>query len=155
MTITEMKAINKEKGYCFFSKETIKFWNSRIHTAPNKYGLFIESHDNCDRTYKLYTVRMFLKHQGNIKTIEDAKTAQSYEHFRSLNDAKMFMHKLTLALNDACKCYRENAVLSDIQNVKEEGFRTGVYSIINTNGDSIEINTNAIDAENFNGFISG
>lgn len=42
MTITEMKRLNKENGYCYFSKETMRFWGSRVVATYNN-GLFIEA----------------------------------------------------------------------------------------------------------------
>lgn len=149
MTITEMKAINKEKGYHFFDRDSMRFWGSKVHTAPNKYRLFIESHDNFDRTKKLYTVRFF-NVCGSIEIVEDAKTAETYEHFESLEKAKLFLQKLTKALDNSRDCWRENNVLSDIVEIREEGFRSGVFTIANTKGETIEINTN-----NFASFICG
>lgn len=150
MTITEMKAISKEKGKVYFTPDVVKFWNSRIHTAPNKYGLFVESYDSFNREYRLYAVRCFLPSTANIKTIEPANIAATYEHFETLAKAKDFMHKLTIAFNEACKCYREKAVLTDIAEIIEDGYRSGIFTVKNSEGDSIQINTN-----NFNRFISG
>lgn len=150
MSITEMKAISKEKGKFYFTPDTVKFWNSRVHTAPNKYGLFVESYDSFDRSYRLYAVRCFTPNNADIETIEPANIAKTYEHFETLTAAKNFMHKLTIAFNEACKCYREKEVLTDIIEVIEEGYNTGIYKITNSEGNSIQINTN-----NFDRFISG
>lgn len=149
MTIAEMKAINKAKGYHFFDKDSMRFWGSKVYTAPNKYRLFIESHDNFDRTKKLYTVRFF-NVCGSIEIIEPANIAETYEHFESLENAKDFLKKLTKALDNSRECWRENNVLSDIAEMREKGFRSGVYVISNTKGEAIEINTN-----NFDRFICG
>ena len=150
MSITEMKAISKAKGKFYFTADTVKFWNSRVHTAPNKYGLFVESYDSFDRSYRLYAVRCFTPNNADIETIEPANIAKTYEHFETLTAAKNFMHKLTIAFNAACKCYREKEVLTDITEIIEEGCNTGIYKISNSEGDSIQINTN-----NFDRFISG
>lgn len=150
MSITEMKAISKAKGKFYFTADTVKFWNSRIHTAPNKYGLFVESYDSFDRTYRLYAVRCFLPNTANIETIEPANIAATCEHFETLAKAKDFMHKLTIAFNEACKCYREKAVLTDIAEIIENGYNSGIFTIKNSEGDSIQINTN-----NFDRFICG
>ena len=148
-TISEMKRINAENGFFFWEKSTIKFWGSHTHAAANRWGLFIESHDNFDRTAKLYTVRVFLP-GGNIETIEPAAIAETYEHFNSIYAAKAFREKLTRAFDDAAKYYRENNVLSDIKSIHEIGLNTGVFEIKNNSGDTIQINTN-----NFDRFISG
>ena len=149
MTIAEMKAINKANGYHFFDRDTMRFWGSKVHTAPNKYRLFIESHDNFDRTEKLYRV-CFFNVCGSIETIEPKTIAESYVHFASLDKARAFRDKLTKALDDSRDCWRENNVLSDIAEVREKGFRSGVFTIANSKGETIEINTN-----NFSRFICG
>ena len=149
MTIAEMKAINKAKGYHFFDSDTMRFWGSKVHTAPNKYRLFIESHDNFDRSAKMYSVRFF-NVCGSVETIEPKAIADTYEDFSSLDEARAFMRKLTKAFDEACDCYRENAVLSDIAEMRCKGFKSGVYTIANSKGETIEINTN-----NFSRFICG
>ena len=149
MTIAEMKAINKAKGYHFFDKDSMRFWGSKVCTAPNKYRLFIESHDDFSRTKKLYTV-CFFNVCGSIEIIEPANIAATYEHFESLEIAKSFLKKLTKALDNSRECWRENNVLSDIAEMREKGFGSGVFTIANTKGETIEINTN-----NFDRFICG
>ena len=94
MTITEMKNITKAKGNLYFTPDTVKFWNSKIHTTPNKYNLFVESYDSFDRTYKLYAVRVFLPTYGTVETVEPENIAKTYEHFETLADAKAFMQRL-------------------------------------------------------------
>ena len=42
MTITEMKNLNKDNGYCYFSKESMSFWGAKVIATYNN-GLFIES----------------------------------------------------------------------------------------------------------------
>lgn len=150
-TITEMKQRNKMAGGCFFDRESMRFWGSKIHTAPNKYGFFLESHDSFDRSKKLYTIRVFLP-SGRlaIQTIEPADIANTYEHFPTLEAAKKFMKEVTAAMDNAAKCYRENAVFSDIINVKEEGYNSGVFNVYNSAGDYVQINVN-----NFDRFICG
>lgn len=148
-SIADMKRINAENGFYFWEKDTVKFWGSHTHTAANRWGLFIESHNNFDGTAKLYTVRMFLP-GGNIETIEPAVIAETYEHFNSIYAAKAFRDMLTRAFDNAAKCYRENNVLSDIKSICETGLNTGVFDITNNHGDTIQINTN-----NFDRFISG
>ena len=45
LSIAEMKRLNKENGYCYFSKETMKFWGARVVSTYNN-GLFIEALTN-------------------------------------------------------------------------------------------------------------
>lgn len=150
-TITEMKQRNKIAGGHFFDRESMKFWGAKIHTAPNKYGFFLESHDSFDRSKKLYTIRVFLP-SGHIGTelIEPADIANTYEHFPTLEAAKEFMKKVTAAMDNAAKCYRENTVFSDIIDIEEEGYNSGVYNVYNRAGEYVQINVN-----NFDRFICG
>lgn len=150
MTITEMKNISLAKGKLYFSPDTVKFWNSKVHTAPNKYGLFIESYDSFNREYKLFAVRCFIPDTAYIETIEPSEIAKTSEHFLTLTDAKNFMRKLTLAFNESAKCYREKEVLTDITSITENGYNTGIFTLGNSKGDTIQINTN-----NFDRFICG
>lgn len=149
MTITEMKAKSASNGYHFFDRDTMRFWGSKIHTAPNKYGLFIESHDNFDRTRKLYRVCIFTG-KCTVETIEDSEIANTYEHFSTIGEAREFLRQLTKAFDEACTCYREKSVLTDIYDVIEEGCNTGIFKIIGNNTEEVKINTN-----NFARFICG
>lgn len=69
-TITEMKQRNKIAGGHFFDRESMKFWGAKIHTAPNKYGFFLESHDSFDRSKKLYTIRAGDRVQINVNNFD-------------------------------------------------------------------------------------
>ena len=88
-TITEMKELNKSKGYHFFDKNTMKVWGSVIHgTYVN--GLFIDSIDNFDRTKRVYKVRIFTENY-NVCDLED---------FTSLEMAKDYVKTLNKALKN-------------------------------------------------------
>ena len=69
MTITEMKNLNKENGYCYFSKETMKFWGSKVISTYSN-GLFIESlTDSVVEDATVYKVGIMMP-TGNICTID-------------------------------------------------------------------------------------
>ena len=84
MTITEMKRLNKENGYCYFSKETMKYWGARVVATYNN-GLFIESlTDSVVEDATVYKVGIMMP-TGNICTI-DKDNNDSF--FYSLESAK-------------------------------------------------------------------
>ena len=84
MTITEMKRLNKENGYCYFSKETMKYWGARVVATYNN-GLFIESlTDSVVEDGVAYKVGVMMS-TGDICTI-DKDNNDSF--FYSLEDAK-------------------------------------------------------------------
>ena len=84
MTITEMKRLNKENGYCYFSKETMKFWGAKVVATYNN-GLFIEAlTDSVVADGVAYKVGIMMP-TGNICTI-DKDNNDSF--FYSLEDAK-------------------------------------------------------------------
>ena len=84
MTITEMKRLNKENGYCYFSEETMKYWGARVVATYNN-GLFIESlTDSVVEDGVAYKVGVMMS-TGDICTI-DKDNNDSF--FYSLEDAK-------------------------------------------------------------------
>ena len=84
MTITEMKNLNKENGYCYFSKETMRFWGARVVATYNN-GLFIESLiDSVVEDGVAYKVGIMMPN-GSICTI-DKDNNDSF--FYSLEDAR-------------------------------------------------------------------
>ena len=84
MTITEMKNLNKENGYCYFSKETMRFWGARVVATYNN-GLFIESlTDSVVEDGVAYKVGIMMPN-GDICTI-DKDNNDSF--FYSLEDAR-------------------------------------------------------------------
>ena len=84
MTITEMKNLNKENGYCYFSKETMKFWGAKVIATYNN-GLFIEALvDSVVEGGVAYKVGIMMPN-GDICTI-DNENNDSF--FYSLEDAR-------------------------------------------------------------------
>jgi hypothetical protein len=64
-TISELKEKNKAIGNYFFSKNTMKFFNSKIESAILKSKYFITSEDNWDGSKREFTIREF-KETGEI-----------------------------------------------------------------------------------------
>ena len=69
LSITEMKKLNKDNGYCYFSKETMKYWGAKVVSTYNN-GLFIESlTDSVKEDSTVYKVSIIFSN-GAICTIE-------------------------------------------------------------------------------------
>lgn len=90
MTIVEMKRLNKENGYCYFSKETMRFWGARVVATYNN-GLFIESlTDSVVEDATVYKVSIMFNN-GDICTID--KDNNDF-FFYSLEDARVRVKNL-------------------------------------------------------------
>ena len=142
MTTDDMLALSRDYH---FSKETVKFWNSQIHTSPDQYGLFIESCDNWSRTKRIYSVKSFDPNKGVAWTLSNF----SDEEFKSLNKARSFLKKVEDAL-DAIDCFREKEILNKFSHIEPDyTCPTGVWQVLSIDGEHFQINTN-----NFERFIS-
>ncbi len=105
MTISDMRRISREHGYNYFDRDTVRYWNSAIHTAPNKWGLFVESvMFGEERTYNI-------KHFNN-------KTAKitGLLLFDTLAEAKAMRKELTDHLA-FLKSARERDILENLASV--------------------------------------
>lgn len=148
-SLAEMERICAQRGSFYFEPDTVRFWGAKVHDSANRWGLFVESYDSFNREYKLYAVKFFSP-DGLITVVEPASVGKTYEHFKTLEEARAFRIKLSEALDEAAKCYRENRVLTSLSKLYEDGLHTGIYKLSNDEDDSIMINTN-----NFDRFICG
>ena len=84
MSITEMKKLNKENGYCYFDKETMKYWGAKVIATYNN-GLFIEAlTDSVVEDATVYKVGIMMSY-GDVGTI-DKDNNDTF--FYSLEDAR-------------------------------------------------------------------
>ena len=149
LSLSEMKAKCRQHGSFYLDPDTVRFWGGKIYDTPNKWGLFVESYDNFDRSRKLYAVKFFSP-TASVLAIEPTEIGKTYEHFPDLASARGFRKKLTKALDRAAACYREGAILNSLTEIREEGFNSGIYRFQNEEGDYFLVNTN-----NFERFICG
>jgi len=70
LTMADVKRINAEQGYYFFSRPTMKFFNSRIESELLGQKYFITSERMDSEHPRNYRVREFNKVTGNITTVE-------------------------------------------------------------------------------------
>lgn len=68
-TIADVKRVNKEKGYHFFDKETMKFWGCKIESPLYKNMCFVTSELDFSGERRYYNVRQFNPETCHINTI--------------------------------------------------------------------------------------
>lgn len=127
-----MIKINKEHGFFTFDPKTMSWWNSKIVTAPNEYGLFITSESNFSGDRLLFSVRSFSEVDGDVTTIKFQQHAKAVQ-------AKDFLKKLMDALAEQTG-EREKLILKDLKKFKTTA-TTGVFKVTANNGDSFLLNT--------------
>jgi len=143
ISIADMKALSIKSGSHYFDKETVKYWGSKVHTDPNKYGLFISSEENFDGTKRLYSIKFFNANNPNkIETL-------SFQKHETLAEARIFVSNLTKAFN-SLDCYREKTVLENIESITVEQEEPLVLTVTSYDGDYFRCNT-----ENYDRFICG
>ncbi len=89
LTMADIKRNNKEAGYHFFDKDTMKFFNSRIETGLYKDNTFITSERYDYNSSREYTIRRAVDGGVKIQTI-------GLGRFKTLEDAKIGRKKLQL-----------------------------------------------------------
>ena len=87
-TIDEVKLVNAEIGHFWFTKETMKFFNSRVESELLKGKYFVTSERQQKSEPKLYTIRKALP-DGSIVT---------ECHFRSWPTLKIAIQHIKLYL---------------------------------------------------------
>ncbi|WZX99209.1 hypothetical protein NSQ26_07610 [Bacillus sp. FSL W7-1360] len=80
LTIAEMKELNEEAGFYFFSPGAMRFFNSKIETQPTREGYFITSEHPGDEVRR-FTIRLFDLETSDVHTVEE------FQEFETLEDA--------------------------------------------------------------------
>ncbi len=86
-TVTDIKEANREAGYHFFDRDSMRFFDSRVHGVYQGLGgVYIitseQNHGSTGSAPRLYTVRQF-----NTATAE-VDTVGNFQGFASLQDAR-------------------------------------------------------------------
>ena len=110
------------KNENFFSRESMKFFNSKINMnqqTQNNFNMFITSEKFDYNSPRLYTIRMFLK-ENYICTFSD------FQQFETLSQAKKELKKLTNIFKDIenNECFLENEI---INNLKYVDYKNDIY----------------------------
>jgi len=90
-TIAELKQTNKNNGMYFFSKDTMKFFNSKIEFKlinKNNKQYFITSERYYKDDPKLYTVRMVTDEKASIQTVSE------FQEFNTIEKARQYIKEL-------------------------------------------------------------
>lgn len=81
-SIDDIKRINKDKGFYFFSPDTMRFFNSRVGDSVYQGigGIFFVTSEKYDyKSDRKYTVREFEPESGNITTVDDFNEYTRYQ----------------------------------------------------------------------------
>ena len=84
MTISEMKADCKAHGKHTFDDDTMRFFGCKIHTAPDRYGIYLDSISDWYGEKRIYCVRAYDKRNGESVTFNSIKDLQ----FSTYEEAK-------------------------------------------------------------------
>lgn len=136
MTIRQMKYLLGRNGNDYFAENNIEMFDSKIEIPPDNNGFLVESTNDLFSNRRLYMVKSFTS-EGDIRTIEPAKVAETYEHFPSLDEAKSFMTLLTKAVGG----------FGLSSSIKEVAVNSGEFIFRNSEGEQMAIDTNMLHFE--------
>ena len=91
MNIQQIKKLNRENGYHFFSKDAMRFFNSRI-SSYTRDGYFITSEKQDHDSRRKYTLR-YINPNGSIDTIGKF---QQYDTLKEAKEALDFEYRIKL-----------------------------------------------------------
>ena len=92
MTITELKTCGKH----YFDEDSIRFWGSKIESAPNSENIFIESIDSFDRKHRIYKVAVVT----SDRDIESLMEIDDETFWDSLHTAQKYRKDITAKIRD-------------------------------------------------------
>lgn len=82
-TRNQMARKNKAEGHYWFTPETLRFFDGRIESSSNEYGLFVTSeqfHDHRGNSEpRRYTVRQFRHDTGQVETVGEFQEYASFD----------------------------------------------------------------------------
>lgn len=133
MNKAEMKRINEQHGYDYFSKENALFFGSSIHSPCDEHQLFIESIDDYYKEERLYMVKV-MGLDGSIITIEPDNIEDTSMHFPTLEMAERFREDFGRLMGDDFR---------DIQHC-DFTYDKGIFKFVNKEGEEKTISANEI-----------
>ena len=91
MTMADVKQANKNAGYYFFSKDTMRFFGTRIVSALYKNNTFITTdYTGFERNNRAYSVRVFHSETGIVDTAKFSDGQSTFNKFSTIESAREF-----------------------------------------------------------------
>ena len=98
MTIADVKQANKDAGYYFFSRDTMRFFGTRIESALYKNNTFITSdYTGFERNNRAYSVRVFHPESGIVNTAKFSDGQSTFNKFSTIESAREFARNYKIA----------------------------------------------------------
>lgn len=90
-TIADVRAHNERAGFYFFSRNTMKFFGTRIVSSLYKNNTFITSDwTDWDRNKRRYSVRVYNPETGDVRTANFPDETSTFNKFYFIEDARKF-----------------------------------------------------------------
>ena len=91
MIMADVKQANKDAGYYFFSKDTMRFFGTRIVSALYKNNTFITTdYTDFERNNRAYSVRVFHPETGIVDTAKFPDGKSTFNKFSTIESAREF-----------------------------------------------------------------
>lgn len=91
MTIADVKQANKDAGYYFFSRDTMRFFGTRIESTLYKNNTFITSdYTDFEKNNRAYSVRVFHPETGIVNTAKFSDGQSTFNKFSTIESAREF-----------------------------------------------------------------
>lgn len=89
--MTDVKQANKDAGYYFFSRDTMRFFGTRIVSALYKNNTFITTdYTDFERNNRAYSVRVFHPETGIVDTAKFPDGKSTFNKFSTIESAREF-----------------------------------------------------------------
>lgn len=94
-SLAALKAAVTASGSPFFSKDTMRFFGSKLHGDIRGRRFFISSEHNFDRTARLFTVRWFHKYPDAVQLSGSSLQFQQFETIEEARKAVTILQGIT------------------------------------------------------------
>ena len=96
--MADVKQANKDAGYYFFSRDTMRFFGTRIESTLYKNNTFITSdYTGFERNNRAYSVRVFHPETRIVNTAKFSDGQSTFNKFSTIESAREFARNYKLA----------------------------------------------------------
>ena len=96
--MADVKQANKDAGYYFFSRDTMRFFGTRIVSTLYKNNTFITSdYTGFERNNRAYSVRVFHPETRIVNTAKFSDGQSTFNKFSTIESAREFARNYKLA----------------------------------------------------------